>query len=385
MHFEWLELDDLTPQILAEWRALGFAASTPNAYLMPEFMLPAIRYLGREETPSVAALWDRERRTLLALGVFDRVAPSWRFPIPRLSAFKSKHSFQAGVLLRAGIGADAVDRFVDSLVGGSWSAIRFNELREDALVYRQLQESARRLGLSWFVDQRYRRAALDVDEGRAWCDHIPRSRHRRLRRARTQLAALGKVRFRIVEGTDIRDSETETFLQLESSGWKGKSALAARTRDTQFFREMARGCREQNLLYIYELLLDDAVIASTTNFRVNGHGFAFKTGSDPAYRKVCPGFLVEYEFLEQLAASEAKHGLREIESGSEPGSFMEELWPKRIPIVNGHLFAGKLPTFYARVRQSLRRGVGTPPPARPAPVAARARAAAAAAREATAR
>ena len=372
MHFEWLELDHLTPEVMAEWRALGFAASTPNVYLMPEFMLPAVRHLASDATPSVATLWDTEHRTLLALGVFDRVAPTWRFPIPRLSAFKSKHSFQTGILLRAGIGADAVDRFVDGLVGGSWAAIRFNELREDALVYRQLQESARRLGLSWHVDGRYRRAALEIDDGRAWREHIPQSRHRRLRRARTQLAALGKLKFRIVEGKDISESHTDAFLRIEDSGWKGKSALTAQTGNTMFFREMAQGCREQSLLFLCELLLDDAVIASTTNFRVNGHGFAFKTGSDPVYRKLCPGFLVEYEFLERIADCKVPKGLREIESGSEPGSFMEELWPKRIPIVSGHLFAGRLPKFYARLRQSLKH-VGTVA-AEPRPVHAPARA-----------
>jgi CelD/BcsL family acetyltransferase involved in cellulose biosynthesis len=373
MHFEWLNLERLTPEILTQWRALGFAASTPNVYLMPEFLLPAARYLWPHQAPSVAALWDAKRRNLLALGVFDRLAPSWKFPVPRLSAFKSKHSFQSGILLRAGIGADAVDRFIDELVGGSWSAIRFNELREDSLVYRQLQGSARRLGLSWFVDQRYRRAALEIDDGRSWRDHIPRSRHRRLRRARTQLAALGDLRFRIVEGPEICDSDTDSFLRIEDSGWKGKSALAAQTRDTRFFLEMARGCREQNLLFIYELLLDDAVIASTTNFRVNGHGFAFKTGSDPTYRKFCPGLLVEYEFLERIFDSEGRMGLREIESGSEAGSFMEGLWPKRIPIVSGHLFAGKLPTFYARLRQSLKHAGAVTEVAQPAHAPTRAR------------
>lgn len=373
MRFEWLDFDRLTPQVLAEWRALGFAASTPNVYLMPEFMLPAARHLSPNDKPSVATLWDSQRRTLLALGVFDRVAPSWKFPVPRLSAFKSKHSFQAGVLLRAGIGADAVDRFVDSLVGGSWSAIRFNELREDALVYRQLQESARRLGLSWFVDRQYRRAALEIDGGGAWRDHISRSRHRRLRRARTHLAKLGKLRFRIVEGKEIRESDTDAFLRIEGSGWKGQSALAAKGGDTRFFREMAQGCREQNLLFLCELLLDDSVIASTTNFRVNGQGFAFKTGSDAKYRKLCPGLLVEYEFLEHMADGGALKGLREIESGSEPGSFMEGFWPKRIPIVSGHLFAGKLPTFYARLRQNLKRtGTFTAEPT-PAHAPARAR------------
>jgi CelD/BcsL family acetyltransferase involved in cellulose biosynthesis len=353
MHFEWLELDRLTPELIAQWRALGLAASAPNVYLMPEFMLPAVRYLEDDKAPRVAVLWDGERHMLLALGVFNCVASTWRFPIPRLSAVKSKHSFQAGVLLRAGIGAHAVDRFIDGLFGASWSALRFNELREDALIYRQLQDSAERLGLSWFVDRRYPRAALELDDRSAWRDHISASRHRRLQRARRKLATLGRLEFRVVAGSDIRAHHADAFLRLESSGSKCKTALLARVEDTRFFREMTQH-GEKLGLFFYELLLDDKVIASTTNFCVSRHGFAFKTGYDPTYRNLCPGFLVEYAFLESLDEGGAPAGLREIESGAEAGSFLDELWPNRIPIVSGHLFAGKLPTIYARVRQRLK-------------------------------
>jgi CelD/BcsL family acetyltransferase involved in cellulose biosynthesis len=353
MHFEWLEIGRLTPELVAQWRALGTAASTPNVYLMPDFMLPAVRYLEADKAPRVAALWDAQRRTLLALGVFNVVPPSLWFPVPRLSAAKSKHSFQSGVLLRAGIGADAVDRFVGGLFGASWSAVRFSELREDAVVHRQLQDSAERLGLSWFVDRRYTRAALDLDASSAWRDHISRSRHRRIQRARGKLAALGKVEFRIIDAKEICARHAAAFLRLESNGWKRKSSLLARREDTRFFHEITQHCAELGLFFC-ELTLDDKVIASTSNFSVNGHGFAFKTGNDPTYRHLCPGFLVEYAFLEQSAESGAPAGLREIESGSEEGSFMEELWPKRVPIVSGHLFAGKLPTIYARVRERLK-------------------------------
>jgi CelD/BcsL family acetyltransferase involved in cellulose biosynthesis len=364
MHFEWLELDRLTPELVAQWRALGLAASTPNVYLMPDFMLPAIRYLEADKAPRVAVLWDGERRTLLALGVFNCVAPSWRFPISRLSAVKSKHSFQAGVLLRAGIGTHAVDRFVDGLFGAS-SALRFNELREDALIYRQLQDSAERLGLSWFVDRRYPRASLELDDHSAWRDHISVSRHRRLHRARRKLATLGRLEFRIVAGSDICARHADAFLRLESNGWKCKTALLARIEDTRFFREMTHHGEELGLFFC-ELLLDDKVIASTTNFCVNHHGFAFKTGYDSTYRHLCPGFLVEYAFLESLEEGGVPAGLREIESGAEAGSFLDELWPKRIPIVSGHLVAGKLPTIYARVRQRLKPPdvVAMPEPAR---------------------
>jgi CelD/BcsL family acetyltransferase involved in cellulose biosynthesis len=286
--------------------------------------------------------------------VFNVVPRTWRFPLPRLSAVKSKHSFQAGVLLRAGIDSRSVDRFVDELFGASWGAVRFRELREDSVVYRQLQESAQRRGLSWFVDRRYTRASLKLGNDSAWRDHISSSRHRKLRSARRKLAGQGKLEFRIAAPGEISESTTDTFLRLESMGWKSESALLAKRNDTLFFREMARGCREQGLLFFCELVLNGTVIASVANLRVNGSGFAFKTGYDPAYAKLSPGLLLQYSFLESLADAGACVGLKEIESGSWAGSFIEELWPERIPIVSGHFFAGKLPSVYASLRHRLK-------------------------------
>ena len=80
MRFEWLGMDDVTPEFVSRWRALGLAATTPNVYLMPEFMLPAIRYLLSEKTHRLAALWNADRSDLLVLGIFDVVPRTWHFP-----------------------------------------------------------------------------------------------------------------------------------------------------------------------------------------------------------------------------------------------------------------------------------------------------------------
>ncbi len=352
MHFDWYDLDALTPEFVAHWRTLGLCASTPNIYLMPEFMLPAVRHLDIDKAPRVAALWNADRSTLLALGVFNVVTPSYRFPYPRLSAVLTKYSLQSGVLLRGGIDADAVDQFIGGLFAGSWRAVRINELREDSLVYRQIQEAALRRGLRWFVDLRYERAMVKLGEGARWQEHISRSRHRRLRSAYARLAKLGKVEFRVVQGAEVSDSNAEALLRVEAMGWKRASALLATPARAQFFREMVRGCSGQSFMFFCELLLDGNVIASTSNFNVNGYGFAFKVGNDPTYAKFSPGFLVEYAFLQSSA--QACPDLHELESGSMPGSYIEVLWPERVPMVGGHLVDGKLPAAYATFKQHIK-------------------------------
>ena len=352
MHFDWYRMDALTPEFMAHWRALGLCASSPNVYLMPEFMLPAVRHLDTDKAPRLAALWNADRSILLALGVFNAVTPSWRFPYPRLSAVLTKYSLQSGVLLRAGIDVEAVDQFIGGLFSGPWRAVRITELREDSLVYRQIQEAALRRGLRWFVDMKYERAAVKLGEGAHWHEHISHSRHRRLRNAHSRLAKLGSVEFRVVQGAEVSESNAEALLRVEAMGWKRASALLAAPARAHFFREMVRACSGRNFVFFCELLLDGNVIASTSNFNVNGYGFAFKVGNDPTYAKFSPGYLVEYLFLQ--SCTQTCPDLHEVESGSMPGSYIEVLWPERIPIVSGHLVDGKLPAAYATFKQHIK-------------------------------
>ncbi len=352
MNFQWHSAEDVTGDFLERWRELGNTASSPNIYLMPEFMLPAIRHLEVDKSPRFAVVWDSDRSAMLALAVFNAVPPSWRFPYWRLSAVQSKHSFQTGALLRSGSERQALDCFLDHLLGGPWRALRFNELREDTIFYQQLQDAAYRRGHRWFINRRYQRASLIVGDGTRWRSYVSDSRHKKLQNARIQLGKLGTVETRIVFGDEISDATVEDFLHLESLGWKAKSSMLATQEGRSFFREVTDACRSRDMLWFCEVLLSGKVIASTVNFYVNDVGFAFKVGMDPAYAKFSPGYLVEYAFLE--ACENNDFPFREIESGAQAGSYIEVLWPERVTMVSGQLVSGALPSGYTALKQAFK-------------------------------
>lgn len=346
-------MNALTQELVTHWRTLGLTTSTPNVYLMPEFVLPAVRNLAAREPPRLAALWNEDRSCLMALGIFNTVPPTGRFPYARLSTFRSIHSYQSGILIKAGVDEAAVDQFLRGLVASPWRAVHLIDMREDSLVHRQLQDAARRLGLTWFVDRRYERAGVRLDDEPRWHDHISRSRHKQLQRARVKLSELGKVEFRVVHGPDVMDHTIDDFLRVEAMGWKRESGLLATEAGARFFREVVRGCKAHGLVFFCELLVDGKVIASSSNFQINGIGFAFKIGIDPGYSKFAPGFLLEYAFLQ--SGMRPLHHLHEIESGAQPGSYIEKLWPERIRMVSGRLVAGGLPTLWELTKQRIRR------------------------------
>lgn len=353
MQFRWHSIDDATREFIEQWRDLGYAASSTNIYLMPEFMLPAIRHLQANNSPKLAVVWNSDQSAMLAFCAFDTVPVSYRFPFVCLSAVKSKHSFQTGILLRAGSEHEALDCLFDNLLDGNCRALAFSELREESLLHQQLQDAAYRRGLRWFIHNRYQRASLKIGDCARWRNFISGSRHKKLQNARARLGKLGEVDMRIAFGNEISDTTVERFLRLESLGWKAESSLRSTQEGYAFYKEMTDACRSQGMLFFCELLLNEKAIASTANFYVNDVGFAFKTGMDPSYAKYSPGFLVEYGFLE--ACDNNNFPFREIESGAQADSYIEVLWPERVTMVNGQFVAGALPGAYSALKQAIKR------------------------------
>jgi hypothetical protein len=106
-------------------------------------------------------------------------------------------------------------------------------------------------------------------------------------------------------------------------------------------------------LFFTELLLDDTVIASTSNLVSDGAGFAFKIGWDARYARMAPGYLNEVEFIRHMPASCGD--LSFIDSGTSPGSFIEELWVSRRALVSGVFTTSALGDVAARAIGTLRR------------------------------
>lgn len=349
MRFEWRQAGDLSAVEVEAWRRLGRAACSGNIYLTPDFLMPVLQHLHRGAGARLAILW--QGGAMAALGVFVAERPSLRFPFRRLTALRSRHSFQSGVLLRPGLPDAALDAYLDGLMSDGASAIRFAELRADSRAYRALRAALRRRGMRWFADDEYLRAAVVLTRPEAWRGHVSRSRHKRMAAQWRRLGARGTVEFRIV-GPDETTRETiDEFLRLESAGWKAGTGLLADPADEAFFREVCRRAPRQ--VFFCELLLNGRRIASSANFYVGARGFAFKIGCDPQYARYSPGLLLEYQALQHLDLWPAS--LLEVESGAQAGSYVDEYWPERIPMVSGHAVGGSGAMLFARVKYALKR------------------------------
>jgi CelD/BcsL family acetyltransferase involved in cellulose biosynthesis len=315
-----------------QWQALESRALEPNAYLSARFVLPSLALLPASPPVWAVSVHDGATAagTLRGLGLFQARAPRPLFPFPHVQLYTSPHSFLGGLLLDAEAAHPALHALLDALARRT-AGVRLDQMNAAGATAKLLDAVVAERGASWHEEVWGERACIVPSEGgtNRWRQHIPASRLRNHERQWRKLSERGRASWHYLRGEAVEDRTIETFIALEHAGWKGArgSSLRSDPRQATFFQQMTRAFRADGDIYFTELRLDDQVIASTCNLRSGGDGFAFKVCFDPRYSKYSPG--------------------------SEPGSFIEELWPDRVPLHSGSIAFGRLSRAAARAAKAL--------------------------------
>jgi CelD/BcsL family acetyltransferase involved in cellulose biosynthesis len=336
LHVRQLGLPELAPSDLEAWSALEARAAEPNAFLSPHFILPAVRHLDPASSPMVLVV-ERDggargaRKELLALGVFSAVAASRIFPLPHLVGYCSRHSYLGGLLVDRDHVRDAVSALYmharKPLFG--WQAIVFPKLQTDGPVASMLEERARAAGLA--VQRAGAKSRAILLPSAAGPEALKKALGKRLNeieRCKRRLTESGEVSWHCLRQS-VEAATVENFLRLEHQGWKAeaKTSLRADPADEAFFKDVVVRFDGDSRALFTELRVGGRAIASTSNFVSGGVGFAFKVGWDAELRKVGPGLINEAEFVR--AAPKVCADLAWFDSGAQPDSFIDRLWPER--------------------------------------------------------
>lgn len=348
-------LSDGESSLVDEWTALERQALEPNVYLSPHFVVPAWRHLDHSPAPLLLVIRDSDG--LAGLGVFQRAPASWRVPWPHLQAYSTNFSFLTGLLLHRERAREALSGVLRWMAEDRDAppALAFPDWRAagpTASLLRGLSDH----GVRWYPFSRRQRAVLQqmASAGDPLATLSGRKK-RRLRKARRDLEAKGPVRFEVLRGPAVTSEAVERFLMLESMGWRGEAgtALLSNPRDADFFRAVVTALAPENRVFFAELWCGDEIVASTSNFTAGDMGFAFKIGWDPRFRSETPGVLNEICLVEQFA--ERLPDLQAIDSGAQPGSYIDDLWPGRVDLERGCLVAGAVMKRYQDVLSMVRR------------------------------
>jgi CelD/BcsL family acetyltransferase involved in cellulose biosynthesis len=145
---------------------------------------------------------------------------------------------------------------------------------------------------------------------------LSRNRRRSLGSGRRRLDRSGTVRFEVHDGSERLDELLDELLQVESSGWKGRSgtAIASRPETRRFYTEIARWAAERGWLRLAFLRLGDRAVACDYALEHNGVWYTLKAGYDEQLSSVGPGAIL----LREEIAHCFRSGLSRIELlGSE--------------------------------------------------------------------
>jgi hypothetical protein len=143
------------------------------------------------------------------------------------------------------------------------------------------------------------------------------------------LAAKGQLEYVTLRENDDVQSWISGFLQLESSGWKGKegSALASHDADRLFFSAVATAAFQRGRLLMLALLVNNKAIAYRCSLLAGPGSFSFKIAFDEAYARFAPGVLLHLENVRYL---HSRPEIRWMDSCTSPdNSMLNHLWPDR--------------------------------------------------------
>lgn len=351
-----LQPHELATKDISAWKDLESSAIEANAYLSPNFIIPASRYLEHANSVFILTIHKNNLGSsdLIGIFVFKLSKFSKLFALPHLSAYHSPHSYLTGVLADKDHARNVIEILFNyfSKFSHKWHGIVFEEHPAEGPLAELERNFSTDLGMKWIPFEQWDRSVLypgDLEEEIP--EFVSKTLQKNFRRRRRGLAELGNIEWELVLEGKVNNSNIDDFVKLENMGWKGarKSSLYSRNNHASFFREMTENFNRDGRAFFSELRLNGQTIASTSNFISGNAGFAFKIGWDPAYAKYSPG--IQNELMLLICQDKTFKQLNYIDSGSSQDSYINTIWPGKRSIQTGVYLNSKIGKSISPVMQ----------------------------------
>lgn len=317
---------------VARWQSLADAASTPNPFFEPWYLLPALRGFDRAQTGRL--LIAEAEGELIGLMPLTSPRRYGRWPLPHLATWLHPNAFLGAPLVKAGAELPFWQAMLACLdAHAPAERALFMHLPAMPLDEPLIQAL---LGQTCGKD---RKAVVVMREERAMLQSPLTAEHyleralsgkkrKELRRQHTRLCERGTLTFERLDDASEIEQWIEAFLELERKGWKGRSAsaMADSPETLMLFRQSLGQAARLGKLERLCLRLDDIPIAMLANFLAPPGSFSYKTAFDEAYARYSPGVLLPRENLAMLE----RPGIAWCDSCASPDHPMiDSLWTER--------------------------------------------------------
>jgi CelD/BcsL family acetyltransferase involved in cellulose biosynthesis len=319
-----LALDDLGPRSIERWRALAAGAVEPNPFFEPEYVLPAARLIGGRELGLVVAQHDGEWAACLPV---HRPRRWHRVPLGCVASWQHRYCFLGTPLARSDTLEAGIAAMAHELTGSRGSSIAgLDDLADDGDVREALRAVLERRAGDAVTVNRHERAVLRRRPAEQAGAAVAGKHRRELNRKRRRLAdELGAPLATADLASDA--GAVERFLELEASGWKGRSgtAIASMRNDAEFFRAVCASFRELGRLHLLSLEAEGWPVAMALNLRAAEGIFCLKIAFDERWRRYSPGALL---VLDHLSWFDRQADAAWMDSCVQPDNdLVNRLWP----------------------------------------------------------
>jgi len=315
----------------SQWRALADRAIEPNGYYLPDWEL-AVNASAPGRT-GASALAARSDAALIGLMPVVSLSRAFKIPLPALVSAHPYGTLCTPLLDRARAD-DAAIQLIQAARDAGARALVLREVALDGAAMKAVNAVLRGEGirpriLAWHL-RAYLNASRGADE--LLHDALGTRKLKELRRQRHRLAEHGNISFEVARSRDEVATAIETFLQLESSGWKGRrgTALAQVEGDAAFIRRAAPALAETASCEMVTLRAGDVPAACGIVLRHQSRAFFFKIGVDERFAKYSPGVQLTLELTRHLCADPRITSADSTASPDHP--MINPIWRGRLAI-----------------------------------------------------
>jgi CelD/BcsL family acetyltransferase involved in cellulose biosynthesis len=305
-----------------EWRSLCADAVDDQPFYRPEWIAAHIRTF----TPNAKVLLVTvvaDGRLSLILPLLEERAWFCGIPVRKLRAPVNGHSCRFDAVCRRGTeGQQSIEeawKCLKKLPG--WDLIEFEGAPAEGSVS-ALANVAESNGFLTGQIAMSPNPFVPIPANPATLRELPLNKRLRthLRSIRREVANRGALKLRRITTAD--QPALQRFYELESAGWKGveRTAIASSIRSLHFYEEIARSADKLGHLCLYELKLDDQLLASHLGLVYKGRYFSPKVAHNEDFRHWAPGHLLVEEILRDCA----ERGIREYDITGQ-----NDLWKRK--------------------------------------------------------
>lgn len=332
---DYNELETYVPQ----WTELAHNAVDANAFYEPWMVLPALRNLQSKSNVLFLLLYadnSKEPDDLPHLCGFFPLVQEKTFrgiPCKVLRLMSTTYSRLCTPLIDRNFIKESVSAVLNWVEKSPESAplIALSDITGEGRIAQEFHRQINDRQWAHFQYEWSIRALLKPPiDGQTYLKPALQNKHiKELHRLERKLMALGPTSYRYLEPHEDPKPWIDIFLELESSGWKGKTqtSLASNPATKVFFEELAQGAHRNGQLMMLGLFHQDKPIALKCNILSGNGAFAFKIAYDEHFAAFSPGVQLELENIRRFHLMPQLHWM---DSTAQSHHFMiNRLWIDR--------------------------------------------------------